>query len=552
MQRRLWLSIAVAAIGTGLLVAATATAAPSKATAPAGKVVKKGGTLVVELSTDLDYVDPQLTYYAPSWELQYATACKLFNFPDKEAPAGSQLQPEVAAGLPVVSNNGKTYTFKIRSGFKFSNGEAVTAQSFKRSVERLANPKMASQGSPFLADIVVGAQARIDGKAASVSGVTAKGNTLTIKLLHAAPDLLSRLAMPFFQAIDSKLAATIDDKGVNAYASCGPYYVASRTPNRAITIKRNTFYKGPRPHNLNTIQVNVGNTLDVVYQNVLKATSDYAADGIPPAQWADIAKRFGINKSQFYTRPQLELDYVALNHDRPLFKNNTKLAKALNYAIDRQAYLAQRGYLAGKRSDQILPPGMPGYKDFSVYPLKVTSGTQAQAKKLAAGNTRDGQAIVWAANRGANPLQAQIVQFNLKQLGIDSEIKLLPRSQQFGDAKIRGAKYDVDLEAWGADYADPYDFINILLDGNSIGPAGNNNYSYYNNAKFNKQMTQAALLAGSARTNAYAALDKAIMAEDPPWVSILNRNNRLFVSSRVGCFVYNPVYETSYASLCLK
>jgi peptide/nickel transport system substrate-binding protein len=545
MQKKLWFSLAAAAIGTGLLIAATATAAPSK-TAKAGA----GGTLVAELTTDVDYTDPQLSYYAPSWELEYATACKLFNYPDKEAPVGSQVQPEVAAGLPVISSNGKVYKFKIRSGYKFSSGEAVTAQSFKRAIERLADPKMESQGSPFLGDIVVGAQKRIDGKASSVSGVTAAGSTLTIKLTKSAPDLLARLAMPFFQAIDTKLAGTIDPQGANAYASCGPYYVASRTPNRSITLKRNPNYKGPRPHNVDTIQVNVGNTPDVIYQDVLKGTTDYAADGVPPAQWASIAQQFGINKKQFFKRPQLELDYVALNHDRPLFKDNAPLAKAVNYVIDRHAYLAQRGFQAGTRSAQILPPGMPGFKRTKLYPTKAPLADKA--KTLATGHTRDGKAIIWTSNRGAAPLQGQIVQYNLKQIGINADIKLLPRAQQFGDAKVRGAAYDVDLEAWGADYADPYDFVNILLDGTQLGPAGNNNYAYYNNTKFNNQMHAAALLAGTSRYNAYAALDKNIMTQDPPWAPILNRNNRLFVSSRVGCFTYNPVFEVSYTSLCLK
>ena len=86
------------------------------------------------------------------------------------------LTPEVSAGQPVVSKNGKTYVFTIKSGFKFSNGQAVTAQSFKNSWERLANPKMASQGSPFL-DVVQGAQAVIDGKASSISGVKVSART---------------------------------------------------------------------------------------------------------------------------------------------------------------------------------------------------------------------------------------------------------------------------------------------------------------------------------------------------------------------------------------
>jgi peptide/nickel transport system substrate-binding protein len=554
MKRRLLPSIAMLAVAAGLVVTA-ATAAPSKS-GSAAATAKTGGTFVYELATDVDYTDPQLSYYNPSWQLEFATACKLFNWPDKEGAAGGVVTPEVAAGLPVISKDGKTYTFTIKPGFKFSNGQAVTAQSFKSAMERLANPKMASQGAPFL-DIVAGAQAVIDGKASSISGVTAAGNKLSVKLTRAAPDFLARLTMPFFQAIDTNLAKTIDPNGVDTYASCGPYYFSQRTANRSITLKRNTFYKGSRPHNVDGIQVNVGNSLEVMYQNTLENKTDYPANGIPPAEWTNVAKKFGINKSQFQIRASQVIDYVALNHDRPLFKNNPKLAKAVNWALDRQAYTAQRGFLAGKRTDQILPPGMAGYKDYQLYPLKVTSQSVATAKKLAAGNTRGGKVVLWTSNRGAAPLQGQVVQFNLKQIGLDADVRLFPRAQQFTTAQIRDqASYDVDLEAWGADYNDPYDWINILLDGTKIGPNGNNNYAYYNNAEFNKQMQAASLLVGDARGRAYQVLDKAIMVQDPPWAPNNYRNDRVLLSARVDpkCIVINEAVSNGpdLAAACLK
>jgi len=203
---------------------------------------------------------------------------------------------------------------------------------------------MASQGSPFL-DVVQGAQAVIDGKASSISGVKVIGsNKLSVTLIKSAPDFLARLTMPFFQAIDTNLAKTIDPAGVQTYASCGPYYYSAYTPNRSITLKRNPNYKGSRPNNPDVIQVNVGNSLETIYQNTLSNKTDYGA-AIPPAQWAEIAKQFPVNKKdgRYQTRPELVIDYVALNHDRPLFKNNPKLAKAVNWAVDRQAYVAQRG-----------------------------------------------------------------------------------------------------------------------------------------------------------------------------------------------------------------
>jgi len=555
MEKKLWFSIAAAAIGAGL-IATSAMAAPSKS----AKAAASGGTIVAELNSDVDYTDPQLTYYAPSWELQYATACKLVNYPDKEAPVGGLVKPEVAAGLPVVSRDGKTYTFTIRKGFRFSNGQPVTANSFKLAIDRLTDPKIQSTTAFLSSDLIVGAQARLDGKASTVSGVVAKGNKLTMHLTHPGPDLLARLATPPFQAITPALAANHDPQGVNAFASCGPYYVAARTPNRSITIKKNTFYKGPRPHNSAGIQVNIGNSPDVIYQDVVRGTTDYAADGVTPTLYAGIAKKYGINKKQFFTRPQLEVDYLALNHDPGrLFHNNPQLAKAVNYAVDRHAYVSQRGFLAGARTNRILPPGMAGLSKKNAvvpgsYPIQLNGAAVAKAKNLANGHKGDGKAVMWAPNVAPGTLQAQIVQFGLKQIGVDVSIKLLPRAQQFVTARNRSqATYDINWSAWGADYNDPFDFINILLDGTSISATANNDDAYYNSAKFNKLMKKASLIApGPGRNAAYSGLDKAMMAQDPPWAPMFNRTNRLFVSSHIGCYLYNPVFETDYAALCKK
>src|SRR5262245_54248028 len=249
-----------AALLVGAVGAGTALAGPAK-------TAKQGGTFVVELSTDIDYMDPQLDYLSSGWEIQYAVGCKLFNYPDKPGDAGSQLTPEAAAGPPVVSKDGKTYTFRIRPGMRFSSGEAVNASSFANAINRAATKELQSPASSFL-DVIVGADAVLDGRANTVSGVVANGNTLTIKLTRAAPDLLARLAMPFFQGITPSLLGNTSPEGVNTFSSCGPYYVAARTPTKSILLKRNTFYKGSRPHNVDQIEYRIGNSLQVIEQNV--------------------------------------------------------------------------------------------------------------------------------------------------------------------------------------------------------------------------------------------------------------------------------------------
>ena len=216
-------------------------------------------------------------------------------------------------------------------------------------------------------------------------------------------------------------------------------------------------------------------------------------------------------------KPQLGISYLAMNHDRPLFKGakGTDLAKAINYAIDRKAMLAQGGYLAGKRTDQVLPPGIAGFRDANLYPLK--GPDLSTAKKWAAkAGVKTGQTVeYYTSNTGSAPLVAQILQFNLKQIGINVNTHLFARAVQIEKEGTRGEPFDITSEAWIADYADPYDFINVLLSGDNLHASNNNNVAYFNDPKYNKQMRTASLLSGAARYKAYGNLDVYDDAEQP-------------------------------------
>ena len=109
--------------------------------------------------------------------------------------------------------------------------------------------------------------------------------------------------MPFFCAVPTNLAH--DPNGVLAPASAGPYYISDRVPNKSITIKKNPNYKGKRPHNVNQINYIVGNSLDATYLRTQQGATDYAAGGIPPASYAEAAQKYGLNKGQFWVKPQI-------------------------------------------------------------------------------------------------------------------------------------------------------------------------------------------------------------------------------------------------------
>ena len=539
MTRKLWLSTALVAVALLAVFAGSGAAKSAKAGA-------QGGTLNVDLPNDIDYTDPALDYLSTGWEIEYATCLKLMNYPDANGAKSSQLVPEAATGFPKVSNSGKTYDFNVKVDYtKFSNGQAVTAANFKAAFDRNADPKMQSPSVAFFSD-VVGA------RKSPVSGVKVNGSHLIINLTHASPDFLARVAMPFFCAIPTNLAH--DPNGVLTPASAGPYYIADRIPNKSITLKRNPYYKGKRPHNVTAVNYTIGNSLPATYLRVQQGASDYAAAGIPPASYAEAAQKYGINKGQFWVQPQLGVQYIAMNHDRPLFKGvkGTALAKAINYAIDRKAMLAQGGYLAGKRTDQILPPGIAGFRDASLYPLK--GPDLATAKKWAAkAGVKQGQTLeYYTSNTGSAPLVAQILQFNLKQIGIAVNTHPFARAVQIEKEGTRGEPFDLTSEAWIADYADPFDFINVLLSGDNLHASNNNNVAYFNDPKYNSAMRAASLLSGNSRYTAYANLDVSMTKNNPPWAARSNFNDRILVSKRVGCFTFNSIYSVDLAAVCVK
>jgi len=185
---------------------------------PAGR---NGGTLRAVSPLDVDAVDPALAYSALSQQIIYSTCAALLSYPDKAGPAGALLTPEVAQSLPTRSPDGRTYTFKIRAGFRFSppSNQAVTAQTFKYTIERTLKPQMQSGFAADLADIV-GARAYMAGKAAHIAGVTAHGNTLTVRLIAPAPDFVSRIAETGFCAVPTN--APPNANGVQPVASAGP------------------------------------------------------------------------------------------------------------------------------------------------------------------------------------------------------------------------------------------------------------------------------------------------------------------------------------------
>ncbi len=263
---------------------------------------------------------------------------------------------------------------------------------------------------------------------------------------------------------------------------------------------------------------------------------DYDMSGVPGPANADLAAQFGINKSRYQVHPIVETDHIALNTTAGRVFSSVSLRKAVNEAIDRPALLRVRGAFAGTRTDQILPPGMGGFRDEKIYPIR--GSNYAKARQLAGNGC--GKVNLWGGNSAAGQTQAQVFEYNLGRIGCNVTLKLFAGFQVFVVAGQKGADFDAMFAAWNQDYSDPYDFLDVLLNGNNIHDSNNNNLAYFDNADINKRLDAANKLSGDPRYKAYGNLDVLITSKYAPWASFDNRNEREFVSARTGGYLFQP------------
>ena len=538
MTRRLSLSLAMLAVGLGLLVA-SGLARPADDASAAGEA-RKGGTLRMSYAAEVDFVDPALAYAGRSWLLEYATCAKLFNSPDAPGAAGTRLVPEVVDRY-ALSKDGRTYTFELKKTFRFHTGARVTAQSFADAFDRDAQPRLASPATAYMREIV-GAASVIDGKAQSISGVHVLGRyRLQIRLTKPVPDFTARLSMPFFCPILPHTPIT----EINDPAGSGPYYVYERVVNQRIVLKRNPFYRGDRPANVDQVVLTFA-TYEGCVVAVEQNRIDYCFPGIEQVPQR-LAERYGINRpgGQFFVSPSLWITFVAFNHDRPAFNGpgQIPLAKAINYAIDRPEMARQFGYLGAKRTDQLLPPALA--RPASIYPLQGADPATAR-KWLARATIKPSTLVLYANNTPQGVAIAQTLVYNLKQIGIDVQVKYFFLNALVARVATRGEPFDLALSGWIPDYGDAASFfVPLLYRG---GGQGVN----LDDPRVDRRIEAANRLTGEARRRAWADLDIDLMRDNPPWAPLVNNQIRTFVSRSTGCVLRHPLYVFDIAAVCKK
>jgi peptide/nickel transport system substrate-binding protein len=260
---------------------------------------------------------------------------------------------------------------------------------------------------------------------------------------------------------------------------------------------------------------------------------------------ASLAAQYGVNKSRFKVGPTACMSYMSMNNSRAPF-NNLALRKAANWAIDRPAQVRLLGAYAGKRTDQILVPGVPGYKPYNVYALK--GADVAKAKQVGGAAIASAPEINFVHSISATSNnRAQIAEYNLKQIGFNVKDVAVPATNFYQVVGAKDSTYNMTSNGgWCADYFDPYDYINVIFNGRNIQANNNPFYSYFNNASFNTQMDAAANLSGAARANAYAKLDQELMTKYAPVVPYLINNDHFLTSSRLKNWIYSAYFGEPY------
>jgi peptide/nickel transport system substrate-binding protein len=518
-----------------------------------GEPSSGGGEANVSMTSFPDYVDPQLSYTLEGWEVLYNVYTPLLTYKHAKGDAGTEVVPGLAKDMPQVSDDGKNYKLTLRPNMKYSDGTAIKASDFTYAIQRLF--KADSGGSVFY-DKIVGAADYADGKADKISGITTDDNTgdITIALTEPNGTFDNVLGLPFAAPVAP--TTPLDKDATNSPpAASGPFMITKVEAPQTLTMERNPNFKTVKDAGADevadanvdkiTVTQNKSNTAQVT--GVEQNTIDLMVDPPDADRLAEVKAKFS---DRFRLEESINTYYFWMNNERAPF-NDLRVRQAINYAIDPEAL----NRVFGGRlhpTQQILPPGMPGYEEYKLYPGPDLN----KAKQLIAeANPTDKDITVWTDDEPDRKRIGEYYHDLLTQLGFNATLKVIAGDVYWATIGNQSTPdIDTGFADWFQDFPHPDDFFRPLLNGASILPTNSNNFSRINipqlDVKMNQLLTQR--LSDELKKQ-YAALDKAYM-EQAVWAPYGNEQYTTFVSNRVDFdkVYHHLLFNHDYSSLAVK
>jgi peptide/nickel transport system substrate-binding protein len=512
----------------------------------------EGGTLKATFGSFPDSLDPGLAYTGEGSTAVYDVYVPLLTYAHASGAAGSKVIPGLAEAMPKIGDGGRTYMLTLRKGLKYSDGKPLKASDFAYAIERLF--KLNSPGSPFYTDIV-GAEAFAKTKRGGIAGISTDDKTgrIVIHLAEPRGTFTNELALPFAAPVPAGTPA--EDLTAHPPPATGPYVITGAQPGRGWDYRRNPQWQGanaklltqvPSGH-VDRIEVDVLRNPATQVNDVEQGRSDWMGNPPPADRYAAVKSKY--EGSQFKAEPTISTYFFWMNTRQAPF-DDLKVRQAVNYAVDARALeRIYAGQITG--THQILPPGMPGYEQFDLYPHNL-----AKAKELlAAAKPSDRAITVWTDNESPNNEAGEYLEGVLKELGFQATLKIVNADNYFGLIGNESTpNLDIGFANWFEDYPHPNDFFQPLLNGESIVPSGATNLARIDDPQLNAEIDRLGEGPLTPQVEAeYAKLDREFM-EQAPWVPYGNSTLPTFVSSDVDLdkVVFNPTFAQDLTSFQFK
>jgi len=443
-----------------------------------------------------------------------------------------KLAPDIAGSWD-VSSDGKVYTFHLRDDVVFQQTyRQVTAEDFKYSMERAANPDTASTvAQAYLGDIV-GAKEMINGTASEVSGIEVVDDfTLRITIDEAKPYFLAKMACPTAFVVDRTQVEADERNWTKKPHGTGPYQVKEWKLGESLTLQANQRYQlGVPAVKTVSFQLSGGSQLTMYEDDEV----DVAGVSI-----SDIERALDPNDplhSEYLSADIMSVSYLGFNTQKPPF-DDAKVRQAFGMAIDRDKIVEVVLKDMVPVAHSVMPPGLPGYNSGAT----VATYDPDKAKELLAESKYGGPSglpkttlsQVGAGATAGDDMQAMIEMWK-QNLGVEVEIQQTDEATFWRDLDRRD--YQMFAVGWVMDYPDPEDILDILFysksQQNSVG---------YNNPEVDRLLVQARTEQDSAKRMAlYQQVEQTILG-DAPWIPLYYGRDHVVVKPYVKNFMLPPI-----------